>query len=90
MRAPAQIPPPLSELRQAGRGRGEAATKARDLIAVGVSWWTQFSVVLRRSFFHKMREPLAAVTQAFNAVFISFIIGSVYWRVRATTQAHDG
>lgn len=45
------------------------------------SWWNQYSVVCRRSFLHKVREPLAAVTQAFNGTILPFIVGTIYWQL---------
>ena len=38
-------------------------------------------VVFRRSFFYKLREPTAVMTQFVNSVFLSIIIGFIYWQM---------
>lgn len=50
------------------------------------SWFNQFSVVFRRSFFYKLREPAAVLTQFFNSVFLAIIIGFIYFQM-GTDQA---
>ena len=44
-------------------------------------WWNQMMVVFRRSFFYKLREPSAVLTQFVNAVVLSIIIGLIYWQM---------
>lgn len=50
-------------------------------------WWNQFAVVFRRSFFYKLREPAAVMTQFFNSVFLSIIIGCIYWQMNSGQAA---
>ena len=39
--------------------------------------WPGLAVVFRRSFFYKLREPAAVLTQFFNSVFLAIIIGFI-------------
>eukprot|EP01083_Nonionella_stella_P220432 788644_1 len=51
------------------------------------STWNQISVVTQRTFIHKWREPIATMTQAFNAVFMPLLFGSVYWNLDLSQQS---
>jgi ABC-type multidrug transport system ATPase subunit/ABC-type multidrug transport system permease subunit len=51
---------------------------------------TQVSVIVKRVFLFKLREPEAVVTQAFNLIFMSALIGWIYWDLPQTlTGAND-
>ena len=47
----------------------------------------QIWVIFVRSFVHKLREPIAFMTQAFNAIFLPFVFGSVYWQIDLSQQS---
>eukprot|EP01084_Bolivina_argentea_P270776 460506_1 len=49
--------------------------------------YNQIFVVAHRSFIHKWREPIATMTQAFNAILMPLIFGSVYWQIDLTIQS---
>ena len=54
------------------------------------SIWNQILVISHRSFIHKWREPIATVTQAFNAILMPLLFGSVYWDLDLSQQgAYD-
>ena len=46
-------------------------------VAVYVCAYFGLAVVFRRSFFYKLREPAAVLTQFFNSVFLAIIIGFI-------------
>ena len=37
---------------------------------------------------YKLREPTAVLTQAVNSVFLSIIIGAIYWQVMSNTRGN--
>merc|ERR1711933_75903 len=51
------------------------------------STWNQMWVVTQRTFVHKWREPMATMTQAFNALLMPLLFGSVYWQMDLTAQS---
>ena len=50
-------------------------------------WYNQFRVIFVRSFLHKFREPIALMTQAFTAIVVPLIFGSMYWQMDLSQQA---
>jgi ABC-type multidrug transport system ATPase subunit len=50
-------------------------------------WWNQFTVVTSRSFLHKLREPMAAMTQVTSATLLPFIVGTIYWQLSLNAAA---
>jgi len=50
------------------------------------SMWNQIAVVAHRSFIFKLREPIATATQAFNAILMPVLFGSVYFGLDLTQQ----
>lgn len=44
-------------------------------------FYNQFRTVLVRSFLHKLREPVATMTQMFNGVVMTFILSSIFWQL---------
>jgi len=54
------------------------------------STWNQIWVIAHRSFIFKWREPIATATQAFNALLMPTLFGSVYFGLDLTQQgAYD-
>eukprot|EP01084_Bolivina_argentea_P263826 446696_1 len=49
--------------------------------------FNQITVVSHRSFIHKFREPIATMTQAFNAIIMPLLFGSIYWQLDLSTQS---
>ena len=66
-------------------GRKIFATIAKDFYITPL--YNQIMVVLVRSFLHKFREPIALMTQAFNALVIPLLFGSVYWQIDLTQES---
>lgn len=71
---PGPLPPPLQA------SHGEESRK------YPTSWLNQFVVLFSRSFFYKLREPIAVATQALTSVFMCFVIGSIYWQIGLDQQ----
>eukprot|EP01084_Bolivina_argentea_P270777 460508_1 len=49
--------------------------------------YNQIWVITKRSFVHKWREPIATMTQAFNAIAMPLLFGSVYWQLDLSQQS---
>merc|ERR1719295_607823 len=47
----------------------------------------QIWVITKRCFIHKLREPIATMTQAFNAILMPLLFGSVYWQLDLSQQS---
>lgn len=71
---PGPLPPPLQAL------EGEESRQ------YPTSWLNQFVTLFSRSFFYKLREPIAVATQALTSVLMCFIIGSIYWQIGLDQQ----
>jgi ABC-type multidrug transport system permease subunit len=94
MREPPSMPPAIS-LRSldgggasgTGSGGGGGGGGGGDCCCGGGSgkfptpWRNQLAVLFKRSFFHKLRDPLAVATQFLNAVLLPIVIGSIYWQI---------
>jgi len=51
------------------------------------SFANQVYVLFKRTFLHKLREPIATMTQIFNAIFMPVVFGSVYWDIDLSQQS---
>lgn len=51
------------------------------------SWWTQFWVIAQRSFWYKLRNPDAVMSQAVSAVAMSLVCGSIYYQMGLSQAA---
>jgi len=60
-------------------------TIAKDFYITSI--WNQIWVITKRSFIHKWREPIATMTQAFNAILMPLLFGSVYWQLDLSQQS---
>jgi len=49
--------------------------------------YNQIWIITKRSFIHKWREPIATMTQAFNAIAMPLLFGSVYWQLDLSQQS---
>jgi ABC-type multidrug transport system ATPase subunit len=58
-----------------------AATRAASTRAYPTSWLTQVRVITARSFFYKLRNPDAVMSQAVSAVAMSLVCGSIYYQL---------
>eukprot|EP01006_Ploeotia_vitrea_P025730 TRINITY_DN58626_c0_g1_i1.p1 TRINITY_DN58626_c0_g1~~TRINITY_DN58626_c0_g1_i1.p1 ORF type:complete len:475 (+),score=246.27 TRINITY_DN58626_c0_g1_i1:807-2231(+) len=50
-------------------------------------WMNQMSTITQRSFYHKMREPISVMTQAFNATILPLLVGTIYWQLGVSQLA---
>lgn len=44
-------------------------------------FYYQFIVLFSRSFFHKLREPAAVMSQAVYSIVLPLIVGSIFWQI---------
>lgn len=54
-----------------------------------VPFGTQMSVVARRSFLHKVRDPSAAATQAANAIVMPILLGLIFFQLPESVTGAD-